>query len=106
MDAAFDDVMREFRVARACVDRTGMGEKVAEDAQRRYGSRVEGVLFTGPSTLIMARAGEEQFEDRTVRIRKGDVPLRSDLDKLRKVASATGAPRFVAERDDDHADRT
>ncbi|WP_437871306.1 terminase large subunit domain-containing protein [Methylorubrum extorquens] len=106
MDAAFDDVMREFRVARACVDQTGMGEKVVEDAQRRYGSRVEGVLFTGPSKLIMATAGKERFEDRTIRIREGDVPLRSDLHKLRKVASATGAPRFVAERDDDHADRT
>lgn len=106
MDAAFDDVMRRYRVARACVDQTGMGEKVVEDAQRRYGSRVEGVLFTGPSKLIMATAGKERFEDRTLRIREGDVPLRGDLHKLRKVASATGAPRFVAERDDDHADRT
>jgi len=106
MDAAFDDVMTRYRVARACVDQTGMGEKVVEDAQRRYGSRVEGVLFTGPSKLIMATRGKERFEARTVRISEGDAPLRSDLHKLRKVASATGAPRFVAERDDDHADRT
>lgn len=106
MDAAFDDVMRRYRVARACIDQTGMGEKVVEDAQRRYGGRVEGVLFTGPSKLIMATAGKERFEDRTVRISEGDVALRSDLHKLRKVAGPTGAPRFVAERDDDHADRT
>jgi phage FluMu gp28-like protein len=106
MDEAFDDVMRRYRVARACVDQTGMGEKVVEDAQRRYGSRVEGVLFTGPNKLIMATAGKERFEDRTVRISMGDPKLRADLHKLRKVASATGAPRFVAERDDDHADRT
>lgn len=106
MDAAFDDVMMRYRVARACIDQTGMGEKPVEDAQRRYGSRVEGVLFTGPSKLIMATAGKERFEDRTVRIPAGNVALRSDLHKLRKVASATGAPRFVAERDDDHADRT
>jgi phage FluMu gp28-like protein len=45
-----------------------MGEKVVEDAQRRYGSRVEGVLFTGSSKLIMATAGKQRFEDRTVRI--------------------------------------
>jgi phage FluMu gp28-like protein len=106
MDEAFDDVMNRYRVARACIDQTGMGEKVVEDAQRRWGSRVEGVLFTGPSKLIMATRGKERFEDRTVRIRAGDVPLRTDLHKLRKVASATGAPRFVAERDEDHADRT
>ncbi len=106
MDEAFADVMERYRVGRACVDQTGMGEKVVEDAQRRYGSRVEGVLFTGPNKLVMATAGKERFEDRTVRIKEGDAKLRSDLHKLRKVASATGAPRFVAERDDDHADRT
>lgn len=106
MDEAFDDVMTRYRVGRACVDQTGMGEKVVEDAQRRYGSRVEGVLFTGPNKLILATRGKERFEDRTVRIKEGDPALRSDLHKLRKVASATGAPRFVAERDDDHADRT
>lgn len=106
MDEAFDDVMTRYRVARACIDQTGMGEKVVEDAARRYGSRIEGVLFTGPSKLIMATRGKERFEDRTVRITEGDPALRSDLHKLRKVASATGAPRFVAERDDDHADRT
>ncbi len=105
-DMAFDEVMRKYRVGRVCIDQTGMGEKVVEDAQRRYGSRVEGVLFTGSSKLIMATSGKERFEDRTVRIPAGNAALRSDLHKLRKVASATGAPRFVAERDDDHADRT
>ncbi|MFG1466623.1 terminase family protein, partial [Xanthobacter sp. DSM 24535] len=106
MDEAFDDVMERYRVGRACIDQTGMGEKVVEDAQRRHGSRVEGVLFTGPSKLVLATAGKERFEDRTIRISEGDVALRADLHKLRKIASATGAPRFVAERDDDHADRT
>lgn len=106
MDDAFDDVMTRYRVARACIDQTGMGEKVVEDAQRRWGSCVEGVLFTGPNKLVMATRGKEAFEDRKVRIREGDGPLRADLHKLRKVASATGAPRFVAERDEDHADRT
>jgi len=106
MDMAFDEVMRKYRVARACIDQTGMGEKVVEDAQRRYGSVIEGVLFTGPNKLVMATAGKDAFEDRKVRIPEGNLALRSDLHKLRKVSSATGAPRFVADRDDDHADRT
>lgn len=107
MDEAFDDVMERYRVARACIDQTGMGEKVVEDAQRRYGdSRVEGVLFTPPNKLIMATAGKERFEDRTVRIPEGNNALRTDLHKLRRVAGPTGAFRFIAERDDDHADRT
>lgn len=106
MDMAFDEVMARYTVARACIDQTGMGEKVVEDAQRRYGGVVEGVLFTSASKLIMANAGKERFEDRKVRIPAGDVRYRADLHKLRKIAGPTGTPRFVAERDDDHADRT
>jgi phage FluMu gp28-like protein len=105
MDMAFDEVMMRYNVARACIDQTGMGEKVVEDAQRRYGGRIEGVLFTGPSKLIMATQIKERFEDRTLRIPMGDAPYRADLHKVRKVSGPTGAPRFVAERDDDHADR-
>ncbi|RVQ76126.1 phage terminase large subunit family protein [Sinorhizobium medicae] len=106
MDMAFDEVMREFRVVRACIDQTGMGEKVVEDAGRRYPGRIEGVLFTSSSKLVMATQGKERFEDRRVRISAGDVALRTDLHKLRKVSGPTGVPRFIAERDDDHADRT
>lgn len=105
MDAAFDEVMIRYNVARACIDQTGMGEKVVEDAQRRYGGRIEGVLFTAPSKLIMATQIKERFEDRRLRIPMGDIPYRADLHKVRKVTGPTGAPRFVAERDDDHADR-
>ncbi|RJG46452.1 terminase family protein [Mesorhizobium sp. DCY119] len=106
-DEALDQVMRRYRVARLCGDQTGMGEKPIEDAQRRYGEhRVEGVLFTGPNKLVMATAGKERFEDRTIRIPEGRPALRADLHKLRKVSGPTGAPRFVAERTDDHADRT
>lgn len=106
-DAALDEVMRRYRVGRVCMDQTGMGEKPVEDAQRRYGEhRVEGVLFTGPNKLVMATAGKERFEDRTIRIPEGNYALRADLHKLRKMAGPTGAPRFVADRDDDHADRT
>ncbi len=105
-DEALDDVMTRYRVGRGCMDQTGMGEKPVEDAQRRYGSRIEGVLFTGPNKLVLATVGRERFEDRSCRIPAGRPAVRADLHKLRKVASATGAPRFVAERDDDHADRT
>lgn len=103
----FGDVMRRYRVGRACIDQTGMGEGTVAEMQRRHGTdRVEGVLFTGPTKLVMATSGRQAFEDRTVRIPMGNAALRADLHKLRRIASATGAPRFVAERDDDHADRT
>ena len=106
-DALLDDVFMRYRVLRACMDQTGMGEKPVQDAQRRHGSsRVEGVLFTGPNKLTLATLGKEAFEDRKIRIPLGDSALRTDLHKLQKVVSPTGSPRFVAESDHNgHADR-
>jgi len=106
-DALLDAVFARYRVLRCCMDQTGMGEKPVEDAKRRHGSmRIEGVLFSGPSKLVMATTGKEAFEDRKLRI-PVDVALRADLHKLQKLTGPTGAPRFVAESDSaGHADRT
>lgn len=106
-DQLLDDVFQRYQVIRCCMDQTGMGEKPVQDAQKRYGSRAEGVLFTVPNKLIMATLGKEQFEDRKCRIAMGDKELRADLHKLKKVTGPTGTPRFVAESDGaGHADRT
>ena len=107
-DQLLDEVFQRYRVLRCCMDQTGMGEKPVEDAKRRHGSsRVEGVLFTGPNKLTMATHGKEAFQDRRLRIPEGNSALRADLHKLKKVTSATGTPRFVAESDSaGHADRT
>lgn len=106
-DRVMDDLFRRYNVARLVMDQTGMGEKPVEDAKRRYGAdRIEGVLFTLPNKLMLATTGKQAFEDRKVRTRMGDPALRADLHKLQKVTTATGAPRFVAERDSaGHADR-
>lgn len=106
-DFLLDGVMRRYRVLRVCMDQTGMGEKPVEDAKARHGStRVEGVLFTGANKLTLATLGKEAFEDRKIRIPISEA-LRSDLHKLQKMSSPTGAPRFVAESDSSgHADRT
>ncbi|MBS9777620.1 MAG: terminase family protein [Gammaproteobacteria bacterium] len=107
-DAYLDEVFRRYHVVRCCIDQTGLGEKPVEDAKRRYGtSRVEGVVFTQASKMMLATAGKEAFEDRKIRIPLGDDVLRTDLHKIKKIVGATGAPRFVAESDSQgHADRT
>ena len=105
-DAVMDELFERYRVARLSMDQTGMGEKPVEDAKKRYGEyRVEGVLFTPASKLILATAGKQAFEDRAVRIPAGDPVLRADLHKLQKIIGPTGQPRFVAESDaTGHAD--
>ncbi|MGX9692935.1 terminase large subunit domain-containing protein [Achromobacter anxifer] len=107
-DELLAGVFQRYRVARCCMDQTGMGEKPVEDAKADHGEdRVEGVIFTSASKLLLATIGKEGFDDRLVRIPLGDQALRADLHKLQKVSSPTGAPRFVADSDAaGHADRT
>lgn len=107
-DALLDRVMRSYNVVRVCMDQTGMGEKPVEDAKRRYGeTRVEGVLFTQQNKLALATNGKQCFQDKRIRIPRGDQVLRDDLHKIKKVTSATGTPRFLADSDAaGHADRT
>ncbi len=102
-----DRVMRDYRVVRAALDQTGLGEMPVQEAQRRHGSyRVEGVLFSVTRKLDMATALKERMEDKRLRLPVGNAPLRQDLHSVQRVAGATGAPRLVAERQDgSHADR-
>jgi len=104
-DALLADVFDRYSVVRCCMDQTGLGEKPVEDARRRHGSRVEGVLFTSASKQLMATIAKDAFEARKVRI-PIDHALRADLHKIKKINSPTGAPRFIADRDaEGHADR-
>ena len=107
MDALRADVFSRYRVMRACIDQTGMGEKVVEDAKRAHGNlRVEGLLFTLPNKLVLATGGKEAFEDKRIRIPMGDLALRTDLHKLKRETTQTGNARFVADSDSaGHADR-
>jgi phage FluMu gp28-like protein len=105
-DAIVAEAFKRYRVARLCVDQTGMGEKVVEDYQRQYGAgRVEGVLFSTTSKLELANAAKSRFEDRLIRVPM-DTAIRADLHSLKKEQTASGAPRFVADgTGDGHADR-
>lgn len=105
--AQFDRVMRDYKVVRAALDQTGLGEMPVQEAQRRHGSyRVEGVLFSVARKLDMATALKERMEDKRLRLPVGNAPLRQDLHSVQRVAGATGAPRLVADRQDgSHADR-
>jgi len=102
---AFDQVMGSYRTVRACLDQTGMGEPIVEEAQRRHGRyRVEGVQFTGTAKQELAVHGKRLFEDRRVRT-PADPAVREAHHAVRKVVTAAGNPRFDADRSEaGHAD--
>lgn len=94
------------RLARLCVDSTGMGMMLAEYAQDRFGKyRVEAVNFSGPVKAELAMPLRASFEDRTIRI-ASDPEIREDLHKIRKTTTAAGNVRYEGERDENgHSDR-
>lgn len=98
-------IMRTYNVKRGCMDQTGMGEKMVEDAQSLYGKyTIEGVLFSGPVKQELATVGKQRFEDRRVRI-PASREIRESHHAVRKITTVAGNPRFDADRSEvGHAD--
>lgn len=103
--AEFDRVMAAYKVRRACIDQTGMGEAIVEEAKARHGQyRVEGVQFTGATKQHLATIGKQAFEDRRVRI-PASREIRESHHAVRKTTTIAGNPRFDADRSEvGHAD--
>jgi phage FluMu gp28-like protein len=94
-------------VRRACIDETGLGMQLAEEAVEKFGShKVEPVTFSVANKEAMAYGLLTKFEDRAVRI-PTDRDIHNDLHSVRKVATSTGHFRFDVDHDETkgHADR-
>ena len=90
-------------VVRACVDATGLGTQIAQEAART--GKGEGVKFSLPVKDQLASPLRGLFEDRRVRV-PGSPEMREDLHSVRMTLTASGNPRFDAERSEaGHADR-
>lgn len=84
-------------VRRLCVDYTGIGRQFGARAQKRYGSRVELVTFTGASKEDMAYGLRSRMEDRSFRI-PDDPVIFADFRGIRKETTAAGNIRFAGEK--------
>lgn len=103
--AGFVDFMTRYRVVRACLDQTGMGEVEVELMQDKYGeTRVEGMLFTAASKLILANALKERFENGTIYIPPDDAIKRA-MRSIKKIVGTGEVTRLVDDgTSDGHAD--
>jgi phage FluMu gp28-like protein len=98
-------LMDVYGIRRACIDATGLGMQLAEEARVRYGSRVEQVTFTGAVKEDLAITMMRRFQDRLVRV-PASTAVREDLHSVQKVTTAAGNVRYDAQRSDaGHADR-
>lgn len=92
---------------RACIDRTGIGANLAEDAQLDFGkSKVEGVLFTNASKEEMATLFHIAIEDKNFRIDENiSQEVIEDWHSIEKITTAAGNIRLDADDSDNrHAD--
>jgi phage FluMu gp28-like protein len=111
-DRSFSEIQHELyrvlslpKVQRCCIDATGLGMQLAEEAKQQFGWKVEPVTFTAPVKEELAFHLRHCFEDRLLRIDPSPA-LRSDLRGIKKETTIAGNIRFVAESDDDgHCDR-
>lgn len=93
------------RVRRCCIDSTGIGAMLAEEARRACGPKAQGVDFTAKSKAEMYTAMRRAFEDKTVRV-PCDRGLREDLHAVVRNVSSGGAVSYSAPRNEDgHSDR-
>lgn len=95
---------------RCCIDETGIGMQLAEEAQKKYGEmRVEKVNFTNSVKEELAYDLRKEIEGRTMLI-PADKDTRQDLHSIKKSVTSSGNIRFAQDamgkkNTDGHADR-
>lgn len=124
--ALIDALMSRREVRRICIDETGIGMQLAEEAKDFWGSRVEPVSLSAPTKAALGASFKDAFEDRLIRIpqyvdwdepavgvaagrtaatKRTDTWLIDDLAKTKKEITAAGNVRLAADSDEDgHAD--
>jgi len=95
---------KNFR--RACIDATGIGNQLAEEAQEQFGTlRVEPVMFTPKSKEEIASHTYVMVEGKRVLIPRDKI-IREDLYSVKAVTTAAGNVRYEADqtKEGGHAD--
>ncbi len=87
---------RKFRI-----DETGLGKNLAEDLQRRYGHRVEGVTFTAATKEALANNLRILFEERNIVLPR-DRGIRAQIHAIKQRYTSAGNAVFDAERNRTH----
>lgn len=100
--------LRLPQCVRACLDQTGIGEQLTEQAQDKFGKyRVEGVRFSNTVKETIAHQLVRQMEDKNFIIPQTDA-IREDFHTIEKETTAAGNVRLKSgknEQDEDsHAD--
>lgn len=101
-------ILQMLNCRRACLDATGLGEQLSEDAADDFGAKVEPVKFTEQSKGSMAGDLRIKVEDHTIRI-PASADIRNDWNSIERQVLPGGTIRYAADRgsasNPGHADR-
>jgi phage FluMu gp28-like protein len=101
-----DTVMRLRRMRRICIDATGMGMPIAEEAVKRYGRyRAEGIIMTSAIKEELAWDLYNALEDKRLLVHPDDL-VRASFHAIKKIVTGGKNDRFDADATEDtgHAD--
>ncbi len=97
-------LLRLAQLKRCCLDATGLGMQLAEEAKADFGWKVEPITFTAPIKEELAFGLRTALQERTLRL-VADDKLRADLRGIKKQVTLSGNIRFGGETADSHCDR-
>ena len=97
-------LLRLPAVRRCCIDASGLGKQIAEEARAEFGWKVEPIVFTQQVKSDLAYPLRAAHEDRSLRYARSE-PLRADLRGIKKEVTVGGNERFQGEAADSHCDR-
>lgn len=103
MDADFGGSGR-LVVKRVCIDNTGMGGPIAEEAETRYRSRAEGVTLTNQVKDVLMPLLRKHVECETVTLPKSGEII-ADFAQVRAEVTVAGNVRYASDESEiGHAD--
>lgn len=85
--------------ARACLDKTGIGEQLAENAIKKFGKKIEAISFTNPAKEELANNLYTSIEAQTFLIPKSEKDfIKKDFHSMKKLTTAGNNTRFDTTR--------
>lgn len=88
------------QMRRACIDETGIGMQIAEEAKDQFGeSTVEGIQFTSANKEVLATGMKSKMEDGIPRI-PAEPYIRNSFHAIKRLPTSTSHFRFDAEASD------
>ncbi len=98
-------ILKWAGLRRACIDKTGIGEDIAESCIDLVGSKAEAIDFTTANKEILAIGLKTNFQNQMSEIPENSV-IRRSLHSVKKSSTGTGHFRFDAKKTEEtgHAD--